>query len=155
MTKIEVPDMFLGATLGTMQIDGHDCWTMGAEKYVLASIKNVEESLAKKGVRLPTKCCTPLPTDYRPGLDTTAELKSDGIQYYQEMIGMLRWAVEIGRVDILLEVSQMSTHLAMPRIGHLEQVYRIFGYLKLYPKRKLAFNAQHPRISEKMFRKYD
>ena len=155
MTKIEVPDMFLGATLGTMQIDGHDCWTMGAEKYVLASIKNVEESLAKKGVRLPTKCYTPLPTDYQPELDTTAELKSDGVQYYQEMIGMLRWAVEIGRVDILLEVSLMSTHLAMPRIGHLEQVYRIFGYLKLYPKRKLAFGAQYPRISKKMFRKYD
>jgi hypothetical protein len=154
--KIEVPDMYLGAMLGTMQIDGHDCWTMGAEKYVLASIKNVEESLAKKGVRLPTKCYTPLPTDYQPELDTTAELKSDGVQYYQEMIGMLRWAVEIGRVDILLEVSLMSTHLAMPRIGHLEQVYRIFGYLsKLYPKRKLAFGAQYPRISKKMFRKYD
>jgi hypothetical protein len=31
----------------------------------------------------------------------------------------------------------------------------VFGYLKLHPKRKLAFNAQHPMISERMFKKHD
>ena len=68
---------------------------------------------------------------------------------------MLRWAVEIGRVDILLETSLLSTHLAMPRVGHLDQVYRMFGYLKLYPKRKLAFDPQHPIISERAFCSFD
>ena len=120
-----------------------------------ASVKNVEDNLAKKGLRLPTKCYTPLPSDYRPELDVSAELQSDGVQYFQELIGMLRWAVEIGRVDILLETSLLSTHLAMPRIGHLEQAYRIFGYLKIYPKRKLAFDPQHPMISERAFSSFD
>ena len=69
---------------------------MSAEKYVLAAVKNVEETLARRGLRLPTKCYTPLPTDYRPELDTSAELKSDGVQYYQELIGILRWAIELG-----------------------------------------------------------
>ena len=68
---------------------------------------------------------------------------------------MLRWAVEIGRVDILLETSLLSTHLAMPRVGHIDQVYRVFGYLKLYPKRKIAFDPQHPEISERAFCKFD
>ena len=153
--KIEVPDIYLGAALGRMQVDSQWCWTMSAEKYVSASVKNVEEALAKKGLRLPTKCYTPLSVDYKPELDVSAELKGDGMQYYQELIGVLRWAVEIGRVDILLETSLMSAHLALPRVGHLEAVYRIFGYLKLYPKRKLAFDAQHPIISEKMFKKHD
>ena len=153
--KIEKPEMYLGAQLEQMFVDTTECWTMSAEKYVQASIKNVEAALSKKGLRLPTKCYTPLPTDYRPELDTSAELKSDGVQYFQELIGMLRWAVEIGRVDILLETSLLSTHLAMPRVGHLEQVYRMFGYLKLYPKRKLAFDPQHPAISERAFCKFD
>ena len=153
--KIAEPDIYLGAQLGKMVVDGYECWTMSAEKYVLASVRNVEEALEKKGLRLPTKCYTPLPPDYRPELDTSDELKSDGIQYFQELIGVLRWAVELGRVDILLETSLLSTHLAMPRIGHLNQVYRMFGYLKLYPKRKLAFDAQHPMISERMFRKHE
>jgi hypothetical protein len=74
---------------------------------------------------------------------------------YQGLIGVLRWAVELGRVDILLEASMMSTYMAMPREGHLQQLYRMFGYLKLHPKRKLAFDPQHPRISEKRFKKYD
>jgi hypothetical protein len=31
----------------------------------------------------------------------------------------------------------------------------MFGYLKAHPRRKLAYDAQHPRISEKMFKQYD
>ena len=153
--KIEAPEMYLGAQLGRMWVDQVQCWTMSAEKYVLASVQKVEETLAKKGLRLPTKCYTPLPVDYRPELDTSAELKSDGVQYYQELIGVLRWAVEIGRLDILLETSLLSTFLASPRCGHLQQAYRMFGYLKLYPKRKLAFDPQHPTISERMFMRHD
>ena len=49
----------------------------------------------------------------------------------------------------------MSTHLALPRIGHLEQLMHMFGYLKEHPKRKLAFNPTHPDINERMFRKHD
>ena len=49
-------------------------------------------------------------------------MDADGLQLFQELIGILRWAVEIGRVDILLEVSLLSSHLALPRVGHLQQV---------------------------------
>jgi hypothetical protein len=141
--------------IGQMDVDGIQCWTMSAEKYVAESVKTVEEALAKKGLRLPSKCYTPLSTDYKPELETTPELKADGVQYYQELIGILRWAVEIGRVDILLETALLSTYLAMPRSGHLNQVYRMFGYLKMHPKRKIAFDPQHPKINERMFRRYD
>ena len=82
-------------------------------------------------------------------------MKSDGVQAYQEIIGVLRWAAELGRVDILLEVALMSTHMAMPREGHLQQLYRIFGYMKAHPKRKIAFDSQHPMINERMFKKCD
>ncbi len=153
--KIEPPEIYLGAQLRLMQVDDVKCWTMSAEMYVNSAVKNVEEALSKKGLQLPTKCYTPLSSDYRPELEVSLELRSDGIQLYQELIGVLRWAVELGRVDILLEASLMSTHMAMPREGHLQQLYRMFGYLKLYPKRKLAFDFQHPNISERMFKQYD
>jgi hypothetical protein len=96
-----------------------------------------------------------LPSDYRPELETSPELKSNGIQLYQELIGVLRWAVELGRVDVLLEVALLSTYMAMPREGHLQQLYRIFGYFKIYPKRKIAFDFNNPQINERMFKKYD
>jgi hypothetical protein len=58
--KIAEPDIYLGVQLGKKNADGIDCWTMSAEKYVAASVKNVEKTLAKRGLRLPTKCYTPL-----------------------------------------------------------------------------------------------
>ena len=151
--KIEEPSMYHGAQLGQIKIDGTSCWTISAEKYELAAIKNFEEALPKKGLLLPTKCCTPLLTDYQPELDTSAKLSANGVhQYYKELIGVLRWAVELGRVGIWLETALLSTHLAMPGIGHLNyQACRMLGCLKLYPKRKLTFDAKHPKISERMF----
>ena len=68
-------------------------------------VKNVEETLAKKGIRLPKKCNPPTKHSYRPEMDCTGELKADGLQWYQELIGSLSWAVEISRVDILLETT--------------------------------------------------
>ena len=49
----------------------------------------------------------------------------------------------------------MSSYLASPRIGHLQEVYHIFGYLNQKPKRKLGFDPSEPDISEKMFKDYD
>ena len=110
---------------------------MSSEKYVKSAIQNIEETLQKMGQWLPSKCKKPLAYGYRPELDVNPELKADGLQRYQELIGILCWAVKLGRVDILMETSMMSTHLAMLRWGHLEQVHHIYGYLKEQPKRKL------------------
>ena len=128
---------------------------MSSEKYVKAAIENIEQMLAESNQRLPTKCRTPLSSGYRPELDTSPESKTQGLQRYQELIGILRWAVEVGRVDILLETSLMSTHFALPRRGHLEKLYHIFGYLKMNPKCKLFFDPQHPNIDERAFEEHD
>ena len=67
-----------------MMINGFDGWTMSFQKYVEAAIDNVEEVLAKTNQRLPTRCGTPLKSGYQPELDTSPELKQDGLQRYQE-----------------------------------------------------------------------
>jgi len=154
--KVEKPEDYLGAQLSEMEdAFGKKFWTMSSEKYCKAAVANVEERLAKEGKRLPSKCRTPVTTKYAPELEVSPELKADGIQYYQELIGILRWATEIGRVDLLLETSLMSTYLASPRVGHLEQVMHMFGYLKEHPKRKLGFDPNHPVIDAGRFHKFD
>ena len=154
--KIEEPDTYLGAELSKMDNEQGDlCWAMSSDKYCAAMVKNVEETLERKGLRLPSKCLSPLKHGYRPELDCTGELKADGLQWYQEMIGSLRWAVELGRVDILLETSLMSKHLALPREGHLEQVLHIMGYLKSHKKMRLMFDSSYPTVKEKWFKRYD
>ena len=41
--------------------------------------------------------------------DTFPKLKSEGVAQYQDMVGLLRWEVDLGRVNILLETALMST----------------------------------------------
>ena len=50
--------------------------------------------------------------------------------YYHSLIRVLCWIAELGQVDICVEVSMMSSHLALPRVGHLKEVLHIFAYLK-------------------------
>ena len=54
-------------------------------------------------------------TDYRPEIDISTELDAADASYYQSLIGVLRWIVELGRVDICCEVSMLSSCLALPR----------------------------------------
>jgi hypothetical protein len=68
----------------------------------------------KKGLGLPSKRPLPFSHGYKPEMDCTAELKPDGVQQFQEIAGSLHWAIELGQVDILLEMSLLSKHLALP-----------------------------------------
>ena len=106
--KIEGPRNSLGANSSQLDNeDGDPCWGMSSDRYCHSLITNIEDVRAMKGLRLPSKCITPLQCGYKPELDNTCELKADGVQFHQ--------GFEICMVDILLETSIMSSYLAMPR----------------------------------------
>lgn len=65
-----------------------------------AAAAAVEAQLDKVGQLLPTRCTTASKADYRPELDVSAELNAEGTCYFQELLGILRWAIELGRIDI-------------------------------------------------------
>ena len=68
-------------------------------------VKNVEEYIKDTKYQFPKKIKTPMSNDYSPEFDETNELDPQWHTYYQELIGMLRWGCELGRVDILHEIS--------------------------------------------------
>ena len=59
--------------------------------------------------------------------------------------------IEIGRVDITMEVSLLSGYQALPRIGHLEQLLHIVAFLKKKPKLTLYFDPEEPIVDELSF----
>ena len=67
---------------------------------------------------------------YRPELDVTEFFSEEEHQFYHQMISILRWTTEIGRIDICTEIFLVSRYLAEPRIGHLVQVLHIFSFFK-------------------------
>ena len=86
---------------------------------------------------------TNIPTSYSPELDITPELISTDAAYYQSHVGILRWFVELGKVDICLEVSLMSSHFALPREGHLYKLFHIFAYLNWKHRTRMVFDPTY------------
>jgi hypothetical protein len=60
------------------------------------------------------------------------------------LIGVLHWAIELGRIDIYTEVSLLSQQLALARIGHLEVIYHIFASLNKHDKLRIIFDPTDP-----------
>ena len=104
----------------------------------------MEEYLKKTGEKLPSRASTPFPTNYRPEIDTTRELNPTKAAYYQSLIGILRWVVELGRMDITCEVSMMASMMALPREGHLNTLLHIFGHLKTHHNAELVLDPSVP-----------
>ena len=73
---------------------------------------------------------------------------------FLQLIGILRWAVELGRLDIYLEVSQLSQHQALPWQGHLEAACHIFAYpyLKKHENgARIVFDPKEPKVNVRAF----
>ena len=49
----------------------------------------------------------------------------------------------------------MSRYLAQARIGHMNQVLRIFAYLKSHGKSKIVMDPSYPAVDEARFQKCD
>ena len=154
--SIGPPDLYLGGRLRKVQLEnGVKAWSFSSSQYVQQAVKNVEGYLERRGRKLPTRADSPIPTSYRPELDVTAELEPSDAAYYQSLIGILRWIVELGRVDICLEVSMMSSYIALPRDGHLLVVLHIFAHLKKHHNTELVFDPSDPVINEDEFERRD
>ena len=154
--SIGPPSVYLGGKLSKVTLsNGVEAWSFSSSQYVQEAVRNVEEHLAKNGAKLPARAPSPFCTNYRPEIDTTPELSPTDASYYMSLIGVLRWMVELGRVDICVEVSLMSSHMALPRVGHLEELYHIFAYLKRHHNSEMVFDPSEPTIDHELFPRMD
>ena len=125
---------------------------MTSHDYLKAAIKEVVKKLKEKGMTLPKKATTPMYQSYKPELDNSKELSAEDTTYFQELIGILRWSIEIGRVDILTEVSMLSAYQASPREGHMKAILQIFAYINNNPKLTIYFDPRLPNIDYSTFK---
>ncbi len=86
------------------------------------------EKLAGK-YSIPARVDNLFPVDYDPTTDLSDLLDPDCSSFYQHLIGVMRWMVELGCIDFATEVSMLSSYLACPREGHLENALHVMRYL--------------------------
>jgi hypothetical protein len=126
-------------------------WAMSATEYVKHVVQEVERELSSQGAYLPKRIETPLSSNYRPELDFSSELEGSQVNYYQGLIGVLQWIVELGRIDIIVPISLLSRYMVSPREGHLQQIYHIFAYLKQFNRSKLIFDDAETTFTDSYF----
>ena len=98
---------------------------------------------------------SPISNNYRPEVDVTEALEGEAASYYHSLIGVLRWIVELGRVDIDVEVPKMPAHLALPHKRHLQQLFHIFAYLKKHHNAEMVLDPSDPVVELSQFERQD
>ncbi len=53
------------------------------------------------------------------------------------------------------EVSMMSSHLVLPRVGHLKEVFHMFAYLKAHSNTELVFDPIPVDFDRNLFERKD
>ena len=85
-------------------------------------------------------------------MDMSPFLSPDEASYFQTIIGVMIWMVDLGRIDIAVEVLQPSSFLAMPRQGHLVNALHILPYLKIKQNCRLVLDTSYPGIDMSDFK---
>ena len=122
---------------------------------MVEAVKNVEAYLARKEKNSNAKADAPITNRYRTDTEATDELWPVDYDYYQLLIGILRWMVELGRFNICVEVSMISSCLDIPREGHLQQLFHIFSYLKKHHNTEMVFDTSVPNFGADKFQLQD
>jgi hypothetical protein len=156
--SIRDPEFYLGAKLKmTMLPNGVRSWGLSSSKYIQSAVRNVKEfhDVNFPTRRWPKRTSGPFPLNYAPELDVSPLLDATMASFYHTQIGVLRWCVELGRVDIITEVSELSTYLAQPRDSHLDAVFHIFNYLEKRHNSRIVFDPTYPTIDMSSFKDCD
>ena len=106
---------------------------MSSNNYVIEASRNIEKDLTQNDLQFNKNLCNPnysartlfCPIDYRSELDTMVLCDDELTNYFQNLIGVLRWIVEHGRIDIAFKVSCLSKFLSYPRTEHTYQALHI------------------------------
>jgi hypothetical protein len=102
-----------------------------------------------------TKIASPLVKGDHPEVDDSAFIEGEGMQQYQSLIGQLQWAISLGRFDVTVAIMTMSAFRSAPRVGHLDRVKRICGYLSKMKHSVIRIRTEEPDYSNVPRNEYD
>jgi hypothetical protein len=123
------PTRYLGASIGTYDLDDQTkCFFMYPDQYLANAITVFQANLQKHNIKLNSiRSDVPMMPGYYPEVDTIDPLDVDAMNLYQSYVGVLRWCIELGRIDICNALGKLLSYLACPRIGHMEVVLQVFS----------------------------
>lgn len=116
-----------------------------AETYISNVLSKLAKSCGKDDFK---KSSMPFNDEYHPELDETELLLPDQISGYKSLLDSANWIITLGRFDIAYATNSLSRYSMPPRQGHMESMYKIFGYLRVLSKGKIIIDVGQPAIRE-------
>ena len=136
--SIETPKRYLGMDC---KQTGEGVWILSLTHYLQEFLKVSTKLLDEIDLKIPTRGSHPFSNvKYRPELDTSIFCNDKQVRVFQQILGMLRWLIELGRMDVLLETTLLASFLMSPRIGHLMQLANVVAYLKKHQRSSIIMD---------------
>ena len=111
-------------------------------------IEKMKDTFVQKFNCLPKKYKTPLERGDHPEVDDSVFLEGDQIQLYLTLIGQIQWLITLGRVDVFSAWVTLAQFRAIPRIGHLDRLKRMYGYICHSKEGAIRIRTQEPDFSD-------
>ena len=133
---------------------------MSTSKYIQAAVANVKAIHVK---HFPThtwarRSSGPFHWTMRLNLTPAGPSSTPSLQRStsQSQISVLRWCVELGRIDIITEASKLASYLVLSREGHLEAVFHLFNYMvERTHNAWIVFDPSYADVDWTAFKEYD
>ena len=122
--------------------DGVLC--VSPKTYIKRFLKSFERIFGEK-----PKCRykAPLEEGDHPELDDSEEATMDITKLYQSLIGGFQWIYALGRFDIGTATMTMASFRAAPRVGHMDRLKRMCGYLSSFSSGCIRIRTDKPDYS--------
>ena len=114
-----------------------------AETYIRNALPRLAKACGVEQFRI---CRTPFSDQYHPEHDESPLLDEKNITLYKSLIGSANWIVTLGRFDIAYSVSTFARYSMAPREGHLENLKKLFGYLRGKAHGKILIDISEPPV---------
>ena len=120
---------------------------MSHGNYVWQAIRNYAAHLVancSSRLRLPKKAENPFKMGYNPELNTSPELEPDAASYFQTIIDILKWMIELGKITIVTKMSLLSSCVVLSEWDVGERC-----------DSKLVYNPSYQEIDHSVLKKCD
>ena len=104
---------------------------------------------------LPKKAENPFKMGYDPELDNSPEVDPDAASYYLTVISILRWMINLERIDMITVVSLLSSHVALSREGCFDAAVHVMVHVSQRYNSRLVHDPSYPEMDHSVFKKCD
>ena len=131
---------------------------MSPVKCVHKAVRNSTVNVAANyscRLKLPKKTENTFKMGHDPELGTSPELEPDTVSYYLTFISILRWMIELQRINMITNMSLLSFYVALPRERHLDAAVHFVVHVGQRYNSRLVYDILYQGIDHSIFKKFD